>query len=193
MLSKCICSGKETQPIVLKLQEKWYHSQRLKRHLLCFTREFKAALHYRTSQNCSFYVHTPLGDECESNQIISRLFNVKKPLFITRLSLPWYFICCLRQFQFTSCLMNGYCKNASCFLQKVAAWIKLRNTRNDRHCGQTKAWSTPIPLLLPPQICLYSSYPRSAGTDIIECVLILSPSLLFAVHVMWYLKPSVIL
>lgn len=165
----------------------------MKRHLLCFTREFKAALHYRASQNCSFYVHTPPGNKCESNQIISRLCNMKKPLLITKLSLPWYFICCLRQFQFASCLMNGYCENAPCFLQKVAAWIRVRNTKYCSHCGQAKAWITPIPVLLPLLICLYTPYPRSAGTDIIECVLILSPSLLVAVHVGWYLKPSVIL
>lgn len=161
--------------------------------MLCFTREFKAALHYRASQSCPFCVHTPPGDKCESNQIISRLCNVKKPLLITKLSLPWYFICCLRQFQFASFLLNGYCKNAPCFLQKVAAWIKVRNTRYYTHCGWAKAWITPIPVLLPLQICLYRSYLRSAGTDTIECALILSPSLLVTVHVVWYLKPSVIL
>lgn len=122
-----------------------------------YFREFKASLHYRASQNCSFCVHTPPADKCESNQIVSRFSNVKKHLLITKLSLPWYFICCLRQFQFASCLMNGYCKNSYCFLQKVAAWIKQRSTRNYAHCGQAKAWSTPIQVLLPLQRCLYST------------------------------------
>lgn len=112
-------------------------------YVFYYFRQLKAVLCYRASQNCSFYVHTPPADKWES-VYIKILY-----LLITKLSLLCYFICCLRQFQFASCPMNGYCRNSPCFLQKVAVWIKQRNSRNYAHCGQAKAWSTSIPVLLP--------------------------------------------